>query len=83
MRPARDLPYSAPHCPAACLRVIPERRHWKTFVGDSRVSGSNLEETNWEIAKDMAEHQDLSVPLAEVDVDLAGVEEGVLWEPNV
>ena len=41
------------------------------------------EETNREIAKDMAEHQELSVPLAEVDVDLAGVKEGVLSEANV
>ena len=41
------------------------------------------EETLREIAKDMVEHQDLSVPLAEVDVALAGVEEGVLSEANV
>lgn len=41
------------------------------------------EETNQEIAKDMAEHEDLSVSLAEVDVDVEGVEEGVVSEARV
>lgn len=41
------------------------------------------EETNREIAEDLAEHQDLSVSLAEVDVDVKGVEEGFVSEARV
>ncbi len=41
------------------------------------------EETNQEIAKDLAEHEDLSVSMAEVDVDVAGVEQGVATEAKV
>lgn len=40
------------------------------------------EETNQEITKDLAEHEDLSVTLAEVEVDIAGVEEGIPSEAN-
>ena len=38
------------------------------------------EETNQDIAKDVAEHEDLSVSLAEIDVDVEGVEEGFVSE---